>query len=125
MTTRPARPEDIPILQSLIPPSLPYPALDSRLIEHIQVVVDDEDRPVMAVIAHRIVELYLISTELPPHSKLHGIRLLHESTAPVLRLKGYTEANCFLPPSLAKSFGRRLMRTFGWAPNWPSWFRRL
>lgn len=103
----------------------PYPDLSSPLIEAVHVVVDDEDQPVMAVAAQRIVELYLYGKPEPMHPalRLHAIRLIHDSLAAELRAKGYREANAFLPPGIAAKFGRRLERSFGWVKNWCSWCR--
>ena len=75
--------------------------------------------------AERIVQLYLWVGEGSPASKLAAMRLLHAAMTPALKAKGYTEANGFLPPELAARFGRRLERSFGWRPNWKSWFLRL
>lgn len=80
----------------------------------------------MACAAERIVQLYLYAgKEGHPAARLHAIRILHEAMRDKLHERCYSEANVFLPPTLAKSFGRRLERTFGWRINWPSWFLRF
>ena len=100
----------------------PYPDFDSPLIEDVWVVADEQDRPVMALAAERIVQLYLWAKPgAPPAERLHILRLLDEAVRPALKAYGYSEMNAFIPPELAKRFGRRLQRTFGWRPNWPSW----
>lgn len=102
----------------------PYPESTAKL-EALLVVVDDEDRPLMAVGAKRICELYLWCGKLPPLVTIHGLRLLHEAMSRELKRLGYDEVNAFLPPSICKKFARRLEKTFGWKPNWPGWTRGL
>lgn len=123
MKTRRLRESDIPVLRAIAEASgFPYPDLSIAPMEAIVVVVDDEDRPVMACAAERICQLYLWCGEFDrPHAKLFALRLLHETMAGELRRKGYKSAEAFLPPTLAERFARRLEKTFGWRPNWPSW----
>ena len=122
MRTRPITAEDVPAIESLIAASnLPYPSLSSPLIECVQVVTDDSGEIVAAFIAERLVEGHLVIQDMDPHAKIHAIRLLHESTPEVLRRKGYNWINCFLPLPLAKHFGRRLERSFGWIKDSQSW----
>lgn len=127
MTVRRYRPSDLPALQKMAEASgFPYPDPASPRIEACLVVVDDEDRPVMAFAAQRIVEGYLWCGEIErPHAKIHALRLLHEAAGAVLNGRGYDSVEAFLPPSIAQRFARRLERTFGWRPNWPSWTRRV
>lgn len=132
MTVRPLRESDLPALKRMAEAArYPYPNLSDSMIECVYVVVDDDDQPVMACAAERIVQLYLFaptvakSATVHPAAKLHALRLLHDAMAPELRANGYTEVNAFLPPTIAAKFGRRLMRSFGWVKNWPSWCRRL
>lgn len=103
-----------------------FPDFKSGMFEAIAVVVDDNDQPIMAAAAERIVQLYLVRGDIAhPAAALHAIRLLHEALRPVLASKGYREAEAFLPPAIAKNFGRRLMRSFGWLKNWPSYCVRV
>ncbi len=126
MTTRGLRESDIPVLQRIADSSgLPYPDFCSKLIEHVQVVVDDEDTPISAFIAEKRIQAYLLIGEMEPFAKLHAIRMLHDDASVVLKTRGWREVDCFLPPAIALNFGRRLQRTFGWKPNWPSFFRRF
>ena len=123
MNTRPITAEDVPAVENLISASnLPYPSLSSPLIECVQVVTDDSGKIIAAFIAERLVQGYLLMTEMHPHAKLHAIRMLHDGTPVALRSKGYASLECFLPPSFALQFGRRLERSFGWVRNqWPNW----
>ena len=124
MKTRPMSAEDVPSLENLISASnLPYPSLSSPLIETVQVVENDNGEIVAAFIAERIIEGHIVLQRMPPHAKLHALRLLHDSTPEVLRAKGYNFINCFLPSTFALSFGRRLERSFGWIKDSQSWQR--
>lgn len=103
-----------------------FPNLYGPLIETVQVIADDDDEPIIAVAAERITQLYLWCKDgLSPTVKMHAIQALHQSMAIDLRAKGYTEVNCFLPQEVAKSFGSRLKRSFGWTANWPSLCRKF
>ena len=83
-------------------------------------VEDGAGNLIAACAAERIVQLYLFRGEAGPAETLGAIRMLHGALAEELRQKGYREANCFLPPQVEKSFGRRLTRMFGWVRNWAS-----
>jgi len=103
-----------------------FPDLHSPLFEAAKVVVDEDDQPLMAAAAERIIQLYLFCGKMEhPGAALHGIRMLHEALRPELKERGYAEANAFLPPQIEKSFGRRLMRSFGWVKNWASYCSRI
>lgn len=125
MMVRGLKASDIPILEAMAQASgYPYP--DPSTLEEIQVVVDEDDRPLMAVGAERILQLFLWSAKFErPLAKLHCLRLLHETMAITLRNSGYHSAEVFLPPVIAKKFGARLERTFGWIKNWQSWNKRF
>lgn len=127
MNVRPLQPSDIPTLRQMYELSgldYTFPDLRGPLMESVLVVVDDNDVPMAAVAAERIIQLYLLVDEsLGPAAKLAIIRKLHQNMQEMLCSKGYCEANCFVPPKLEKSFGRRLMKTFGWVKNWPSFAR--
>jgi hypothetical protein len=129
MRVRELKADDIPVLRAMHERSgfaYEWPDLDSGRFESTLVVVDEEDRPIMAAFAERIVQLYLLTgDEGHPAAKLHGIRLLHQTMQSQLERKGYTEANAFLPPEVERIFGRRLMKTFGWAKNWLSYCIRF
>jgi hypothetical protein len=129
MRTRPLKDSDVPVLRQMYEASgfgYQFPNFDSGMFEAVVVVADDNDQPIMAAAAERIVQLYLLRGEIAhPAAALHAIRLLHEALRPALKEKGYREAEAFLPPAIAKSFGRRLMRSFGWLKNWPSYCVRV
>ncbi len=127
MKTRPFKSSDADFLNRCASQSgFPYPNLSDPLIEAVEIVVDNEDRPIAACAAKRLVELYgWFDPDQSPAVKMAAIRMLHESMAEKLRAIGYREVNISVPPSLAVRFGRRLKRSFGWRENWPSLFRNI
>lgn len=126
MQARNLQPEDIPALNAMAQASgFPYPDLAEPL-EAVLVLVDDEGRPIMAVAARRLVELYLwCGKGMTPHQSIAALRLLHDGMGDVLKAKGYNSVEAFLPVSVSAKFGKRLEKTFGWWRNWPSWTRRF
>lgn len=118
---------DIPILKELARKSgFPYPEFDDPHIEAVLVVADAEDRPIMACLAKRLIELYLfVDPDRPATVKMSAIGLLHQGMANQLRALGYNSVECFPPSQIAAKFGRRLERTWNWAKNWPSWTIRF
>lgn len=123
MTVRQLRVSDGPILQSIAAKSgFPYPELDHPHIEAVLVVVDSEDKPLIACAAKRLIEIYgWVDSEQSPAVLIEAWKLLHEGMSERLRDLGYHSAEAFLPPSVSTKFGRRLERTFRWVKNWPSW----
>lgn len=115
-------PEDLPVLQEMHRLSgFSYPFPDLEKLEAFQVVVDAENRPIMAAGAEKILQLYLFCwKDDHPATRLHAMRMLHQSLEKCLA-DDYTEANAFLPPQIAERFGKRLERSFGWVRNWSSW----
>jgi len=99
--------------------------LDGPHVECVLVVTGDDDQPIAAAIAERILQVGLLSAEMKPAAKMAAIRLLHHHMAAALRALGWNEANSFLPPQVAEKFGRRLAKSFGWVKQWESfaiWF---
>ncbi len=124
MTCRPLRQSDIPILKRYADASdFPYPDFGDPHIEAFLVVVDSEDRPIVAVAAKRLVELYgYFDPTCSPSLRMKAIGMLHECMATALRDKGYTIASAGIDPRIAKAFGRRLERSFGWIKNTFNWW---
>ena len=124
MRVRPLKKADIPALKAM-ECGVPYPDLTEGL-EAVLVVADDEDRPVMAAAAKRLVEAYLWCGEFRlPLAKVAAMRLLQTEMERILAGKGYNGVEAFLPPQIAARFGKRLEKTFGWVKNWASWHRRF
>ena len=122
MSARPYRSSDAGALAEMAERSgFPYVAPDGPLIEACIVIADQDDKPVMAVAAKRMVELYgWFGPDASPIHRMAAIREAHGAMEPLLRRSGYSEASAFLPPSICQRFGRRLIRSFGWARNWES-----
>lgn len=92
------------------------------LIEAAFVVVDDHDQPIMGVFAERSVQLSLICGDESPLVNYAGLRELHSTMRNALKAKGYKSADAWLPPEIEASFGRVLMKRFGWLKNmWASY----
>ncbi len=128
MTIRPLNPSsDIPSLRQMHELSgyaYEFPDLRGPLMESVLVAVDENDIPVAAIAAERILQAYLLmSDDLHPAAKMRVIRSFHEQLAIELRAKHYKNLEAFLPPQIAESFGRRLMKSFGWVKAWPSFSR--
>lgn len=123
MKVRPLKASDLPALKAMAEASgFPYPELAA--CEVVQVVVDEDDQPLMAAGAQCILEVCLWCGKFErPLAKLHALKLLHEHMAAKLREIGYDHGNCFVPPEIERSFSRRL-RSLGWVKNWTSFARR-
>jgi hypothetical protein len=119
---------DIPALKRMAEEKgYPYPFLDDpSSLEMVRVVDDGSGRPLAAVAVERILQVYLLCGAFDgPMNQIHAMRLLDDDISPALKLRGWRDVNAFLPPNLAKQFGRRLEKTFGWMKEWPCWSKRL
>ena len=134
MTVRQLNPSDIPILQEIAAASgCPYPPFDDPHIEAFLVVADSEDRPIVAVAAKRLIELYgYFDPTCSPSLRMKAMGMLHEGMSETLRGKGYNSCECYLPPSIEVTFGGRLTRgirsprfLWRWAKNWQSFTIRF
>jgi hypothetical protein len=91
------------------------------------VLVDEEDKVVMAVGCIPAVELYFFLDRNweTPGMKMEAFKYIHEYTRRDMLSRGIVEAHAFVPPHLEKSFGRRLIKKFGWVRSyWPCFSRR-
>lgn len=124
MTERDVRPEDYPHLVELFQKqSFEYELPDFGEPQFIarKVIVDESGTPVMAVCARRTVELYLLGDPgwKTPRWRYEALKLAHEAMRKELVRLGIQDVHAWLPPQVAKSFGRRLMNDFGWVrPLW-------
>lgn len=118
---------DIPVIEAIHAQAgykFPLPDLTSAMIEGAEVIVDESDTPLLAAIAKRGVELYLFCPSggpLHPAVKMDGVRMLHENLRDTIIAKGYTEGYACVPPEIEKSWGRKLMKVFGWDRAWSSY----
>lgn len=106
----------------------PLPDLTDPVFAEVTVLVDSMDRPVLAIAAKKTVELYLLMDGhwKNPRWRLEGLMQAHEDMRQRLFQHGVDDVNCFLPPEVEKSFGRKLQRIFHWIPGrWKHYSRRL
>ena len=69
----------------------PYPNPALEPLTAMRVVVDDDDRPIMAAAARPILEMFVWCGKFErPHAALHALRLLHDDMAPLLKAKGWS-----------------------------------
>ena len=90
------------------------------------VALEDEGEIQQAVLARPTVELYFLAANdwKSPGMRFEGLRKIHEAMRRELNSKGFEDAHVWLPPEIAKSFGRRLMKDFGWTqPMWTDFTR--
>lgn len=82
----------------------------------------------MGVMARVTVELYgfVDPSWETPAVRLYALQTLHEEMRRELKEKGVEDGHFWCPPQLVKSFGRRMMRMFGWSrPQWPDFWRKV
>lgn len=121
MKVRTCRPADVPRLQELFERhgfDYTLPALAEMLVAE---VVEDKGVIVQAILARPTVEMYMLgdSTWKTPALRMAALRKIHESVRLALVEKGIEDVHAFLPPTVAKSFASRLMRSFHWTkPLW-------
>jgi hypothetical protein len=104
-------------------PDLTDPIFISKLV-----VEDDAGHTVMASLARLTCEMYLLTD---PHSgspreRYGWILQLHSAGERDLVSRGLDDAHAWLPPPIAKRFGRRL-ESLGWVRDnaWTPYCRRL
>lgn len=130
MNVRPLVPADIPTLKRWHEESgfdYDFPDLLSK--EFVcWVLADDHDQPVQAFAARKTVELYMLA-DLEwgtPRARLMALQVAHEHIRQELLKLGYGMAEVWLPPQVARSFGKRLVTLFGWRKNkWDSFCREI
>jgi hypothetical protein len=118
----------------------PFPDLGDPIFVSKLVLEDDCRRPMMAALARVTCEMYLLIdrthvTERPPRSSAprasprllyEWLLALHAAGERDLLARGLDDAHAWLPPSIAKRFGRRL-EALGWVRDdaWTPYCRRL
>jgi hypothetical protein len=104
-------------------PDLSDPIFVSRLV-----VEDDAGRPVMASLARLTCEMYLLADPGAgtPRDRYERLVALHAAGQRDLLARGLDDAHAWLPPPIAKRFGRRL-EALGWVRDdaWTPYCRRL
>jgi hypothetical protein len=124
----------------------PFPDLADPIFVSKLVLEDDSGRPVMASLARLTCEMYLLvdrdaerakknSGGGPPHSRssraqagqrFEWLLALHAAGERDLLARGLDDAHAWLPPPIARRFGRRL-EGLGWVRDdaWTPYCRRL
>lgn len=84
-------------------------------------VVEADGAIVQAILARTTVEMYMLGDRqwATPALRFAALQKVHEAMRQELVTKGIEDVHAFLPPSIAKSFSSRLMRSFHWTkPLW-------
>ena len=93
-----------------------------------KLVVEDSGRPVMACLARLTCEIYLLVDREAgsPSERFRWLLDLHRAGEADLAARGLEDAHAWLPPPIAKRFGRRL-EAFGWIRDdkWTPYCRHL
>ena len=106
----------------------PFPEVDDPLFVSKLIVEDDAGVPVMAGLARVTCETYLLmdSSVGTPSERYARLAALDRLGAADLRARGFQDAHAWLPPSIARKFGKRLGE-LGWIRDdaWTPYCRRL
>lgn len=86
-------------------------------------VVFDGERPVAAAMARVVVEIYGFCEKDwgTPGMRLAALKMLHASITAEMRKQKIKTAFAWVPPSIRRSFARRMSKTFGWIVLDHSW----
>jgi hypothetical protein len=105
-----------------------FPDLADPLFVSKLVVEDGTGRAVMASLARLTCEMYLLVApgEGNPRERYARLLALHRAGERDLLARGLRDAHAWLPPPIAKKFGRRLA-ALGWIRDdaWTPYCRRL
>jgi hypothetical protein len=105
-----------------------FPDLADPLFVSKLVVEDGAGRAVMASLARLTCEMYLLvaTGEGNPRERYARLLALHRAGERDLLARGLRDAHAWLPPPIAKKFGRRLA-ALGWVRDdaWTPYCRRL
>jgi hypothetical protein len=91
------------------------------------VLEDDSGQAAMAVLARLTSEIYLLADPETgtPRERWERLLAVHGAAEREAWRRGLDDAHCWLPPRIAQSFGRRLMR-LGWSePAWTCYWLPL
>jgi len=108
--------------------SYAFPNLSDPLFVSKLVLEDENGAVQMAAMARLTCEVYLLVNRDAPDARERWSDLLalHAAGAADLTAKGLEDAHAWLPPAIARRFGRRL-ETLGWVRDdaWTPYCRRL
>ena len=130
MTIRPLEEADIPKLRAIYGEmDFDYSFPDLLSPQFVNVMVLEEDgEPVMAIASRKTVETYLFMRKSwkTPGWRQEAFLQLHLAAHKAVKALGFTDCHAWVPPRVAKSFGRRLQRVFGWKKSvWDVFSREL
>jgi hypothetical protein len=131
MLVRPYTPADLDALRRIHARQgfdYAFPDLDDPIFISKLVIDDDAGRPVCAALARITCEMYLVADPDAgtPRERYARILSLHDAGARDLLSRGFDDAHPWLPPGIARRFGRRL-EALGWIRDdaWTPYCRRL
>jgi len=105
-----------------------FPDITDPIFVSKLVVEDEAGRPVMASLARLTCEMYLLADPGAgrPRERLVRLMALHRAGERDLLARGLDDAHAWLPPRVARRFGRRL-EALGWVRDdaWTPYCRRL
>jgi len=105
-----------------------FPEIADPIFLSKLVVEDEHERVVMASLARITCEMYLMADPAAgtPRERYARLLALHEAGERDLLERGLEDAHAWLPPVIAKRFGRRLA-SLGWVRDdaWTPYCRRL
>jgi hypothetical protein len=104
----------------------PLPHLDDPLFL-VRTVVEEDERPRLAIFLRLTAESYLLAdpAEGTPRQRWRWLQAAHEATRQAATKSGLADVQAFLPPEVARSFGRRL-QSLGWRRDpWQGYTRKL
>lgn len=106
----------------------PFPDLADPLFVSKLILEDDAGHTVMASLARLTCEIYLLANPGTgsPRDRLIRMQSLHVAGERDLLARGLADAHAWLPPRVAKRFGRRL-ESLGWVRDdaWTPYCRRF
>jgi hypothetical protein len=92
-----------------------FPDLENPLFVSKLVLEDEEGGIAMAALARLTCEIYLLTDPIcsSPRERLENLITLHLAAQHDLTRRGLEDAHAWLPPKIARRFGRRLTE-LGW-----------
>jgi len=106
----------------------PFPNIDDSIFLSKLVSEDEKGRATMASLARLTCEVYLLVDPAAgkPRDRFNNLVALNAAGERDLQERGLDDAHAWLPPRIAKRFGRRL-ETLGWTRDdrWAPYCRRF